>query len=153
MRTKLVGLLVLAGLLIPALPSLAGNELFRAGVLSCSATSRAVTSLSVFGCNGGVNQAKGEMFGACQGSYISRRVSVPFTVSGYMRETGRPFPDNDRALRFDYRGIRCEVNTWRLRSVQNCKSIEGGSGMACDVCIMLGGRRCYNARLVVTASE
>ena len=47
--------------------------------------------------------------------------------------------------------MRCQLQTWRLRSVHNCSPLDGGNGMACQVCISLFGKHCYDARMVVTA--
>lgn len=148
MRAKLIGL-VLAGALLQIGPATA-KELFRAGVVSCAALTRSVTAMSITRCNGGENTAKREMFGSCEGSYVANRVEVPFLVSAYIREMSTPLPDNNRPLRFDYRGIRCQLDTWRLRSVHNCSKLDGGNGMACQVCITLFGKHCYDARMFVT---
>ena len=150
MRTKLIVLLVLAGAIVQTGPAPAA-ELFRAGVVSCVSLSRAVTAMSVTRCSGGENPAKREMFGSCEGSYVANRVRVPFVVSAYVREMGKYLPDNKRPLRFDYRGLRCQFDTWRLRSVHNCSPLAGGNGMACQVCITLFGKHCYDARMMVTA--
>ncbi len=152
MRTKLIAILAVVATLLMTWPTTAG-ELFRAGVISCSAQSRSVTALSVNRCSGGENKAKGEMFGSCEGSYIANRTRIPFVVSAYMRETAAPLPDNDGQLAFDYGGMRCQVQSWRVRSVHNCSYFSEGAGIACDVCIFLFGKRCYNARMVVTARQ
>ncbi len=149
MSTKLAILLVVGAALLQAGPATAG-ELFRAGVVSCVSLSRAVTALSVYRCNGGENSQKGEMFGSCEGSYVANRVSVPFVVSAYMRDLRKRLPDNKKALAFDYRGMRCQIQSWRVRSVHNCSYFDGGNGMQCNVCITLLGTRCYNARMAVT---
>ncbi len=149
MRTKLIILLVLAGALVQVGPAQAA-ELFRAGVVSCVALTRSVTAMSLTRCAGGENPAKHEMFGSCEGSYVSNRVKVPFVVSAYVREMSKFLPDNSKPLRFDYRGMRCALDTWRLRSVHNCSPLDGGNGMACQVCITLLGKHCYEARMMVT---
>ena len=149
MHAKLIVFLVLAGAVLLSGPASAG-ELFRAGVVSCVSLSRSVTAMSVYRCAGGENKAKGEMFGSCEGSYISNRVKVPFVVSAYIREMRKGLPDNNRPLKFDYRGLRCQLKTWRLRSVHNCSPLDGGNGLACQVCITLFGKHCYDARMVVT---
>ena len=149
MHAKLIVLLVLAGATMLAGPAPA-KELFRAGMISCVALSRSVTAMSVTRCAGGENPAKREMFGSCEGSYVSDRVRVPFVVSAYVREMRSGLPDNKTPLRFDYRGMRCQIKTWRLRSVHNCSPLEGGNGMACQVCITLFGKHCYDARMMVT---
>lgn len=150
MRTKLIVFLVLAGAILQWGPATAA-ELFRAGVVSCVSMSRSVTKMSVTRCSGGENPAKREMFGSCEGSYVKNRVQVPFVVSAYIRELSKRLPDNNRPLRFDYRGLRCQLDTWRLRSVHNCSPLAGGNGMACQVCIFFFGKHCYDARMVVTA--
>ena len=149
MRAKLIVFLVLAGALLQT-GSASAAELFRAGVVSCVAVSRSVTAMSVYRCQGGENPAKREMFGSCEGSYVSNRVKVPFVVSAYVKEMSKWLPDNDRPLKFDYRGMRCQLDTWRLRAVHNCSSLEGGNGLACQVCITLFGKHCYEARMMVT---
>ncbi len=149
MRAKLIVFLVLAGAFLQPGPA-AAAELFRAGVVSCVAVSRSVTAMSVTRCAGGENPAKREMFGSCEGSYVSNRVRVPFVVSAYVREMSKFLPDNKRSLKFDYRGMRCQLNTWRLRSVHNCSKLAGGEGMACQVCLTLFGKHCYEARMMVT---
>ncbi len=149
MHAKLIVFLVLVGALVQAGPAPA-KELFRSGVVSCVALSRSVTAMSVTRCAGGENPAKREMFGSCEGSYVSGQVRVPFVVSAYVRELGRWLPDNKTPLRFDYRGMRCQLKTWRLRSVHNCSPLDGGNGMACQVCLTLFGTHCYDARMVVT---
>ena len=150
MRTRLIVLLVLAGALAQVGPATAA-ELFRAGVVSCVALSRSVTKMSVYRCRGGENPGKREMFGSCEGSYIANRVQIPFVVSAYIKEMSKYLPDNNRPLRFDYRGMRCQFKTWRLRSVHNCSPLDGGNGLACQVCIFLFGKHCYDARMMVTA--
>jgi hypothetical protein len=149
-RTKLAVLISLA-LLLATWPA-AAEDLFRAGVISCSALSRSVTALSVNRCSSGENKAKGEMFGSCEGSYVANRSRIPFVVSAYVKQIGKALPDNNRPLRFDYRGgVRCQVNSWRVRSVHNCTRFADGDGLACDVCFFMFGKQCYNARMVVTA--
>ncbi len=149
MRAKLIVFLVLAGAFVQLGPATAA-ELFRAGVVSCVSLSRSVTAMSVTRCRGGENPAKREMFGSCEGSYVANRVTVPFVVSAYIREMSKFLPDNKRPLKFDYRGLRCQLNTWRLRSVHNCSMLDGGNGMACQVCLSLFGKHCYDARMMVT---
>jgi hypothetical protein len=90
------------------------------------------------------------MFGNCEGSYVSNRVKVPFVVWAYLREMGKSLPDNKTPLKFDYRGLRCQMKSWRLDSVHNCSPLDGGNGMACQVCVTLFGKHCYNARMMVT---
>ncbi len=150
MRTRLMALAAALLALLVVTPATAG-ELFRAGVVSCEAKSRSVTALSLDRCRGGSNEAKREMFGSCDGSFVANRKRIPFVVSAYIRETSAPLPDNDKPLAFDYRGMRCQVKTWRLRSVHNCSYFDSGNGMACDVCITLFGKHCYSARMNVTA--
>ena len=150
MRTKLIVFLVLAGAMLQMGPATAA-ELFRAGVVSCVSLSRSVTAMSINRCSGGENTAKREMFGSCEGSYVANRVQVPFVVSAYIREMTKHLPDNKKPLRFDYRGLRCQLSTWRLRSVHNCSPLDGGNGMACQVCISFFGKHCYDARMMVTA--
>ena len=150
MRARLIVYLLLAGAVLMVWPATAA-ELFRAGVVSCVSLSRSVTAMSLNRCQGGENPAKREMFGSCDGSYVANRVRVPFVVSAYIRELSKALPDNNKPLRFDYRGMRCQLQTWRLRSVHNCSPLDGGNGMACQVCITLAGTRCYDARMVVTA--
>ncbi len=150
MRAKLSVFLVLAGAVLLSGPAPAA-ELFRAGVVSCVSLSRSVTAMSVYRCNGGENPAKREMFGSCEGSYVANRVTVPFVVSAYIREMSKYLPDNKRPLKFDYRGLRCQFKSWRLRSVHNCSMLDGGNGMACQVCISMMGTHCYDARMMVTA--
>ncbi len=149
MRAKLIIFLLLAGAFLQIGPAPAA-ELFRAGEVSCVSLSRSVTAMSVYRCQGGENPAKREIFGSCQGSYVSNRVQVPFVVSAYIREMSKWLPDNNRPLRFDYRGLRCQLKTWRLRAVHNCSPLDGGNGMACQVCLTLFGKHCYDARMVVT---
>ncbi len=149
MRTKLIVFLVLAGAVVQMGPATA-RELFRAGVVSCVSLSRSVTAMSVNRCVGGENSAKHEMFGSCEGSYVANQVRVPFVVSAYIREMSKFLPDNTKPLKFDYRGLRCQLQTWRLRSVHNCSPLDGGNGMACQVCISMLGKHCYDARMVVT---
>ena len=149
MRTKLIVFLVLAGAVLQVGPATAA-ELFSAGVVSCVSLSRSVTAMSVKRCVGGENSAKREMFGSCEGSYVANRVQVPFVVSGYVREMGKFLPDNNKQLKFDYGGLRCQLKTWRLRSVHNCSEFDGGNGMACQVCLTMFGTHCYEARMVVT---
>ena len=151
MRTKLAVLISVAAMLLTTWPA-GAEDLFRAGVISCSALKRSVTALSVNRCSGGENKAKGEMFGSCEGSYTANRSRFPFVVSAYMREIRKALPDNNKPLRFDYRGgVRCQVMSWRVRSVHNCTRFADGDGLACDVCIFMFGKRCFNARMVVTA--
>ena len=150
MNAKLIAFLVVAGAVLSIWPATAA-ELFRAGVVNCVSMSRAVTAMSLNRCSGGENPAKREVFGSCEGSYIANRVRVPFVVSAYIREMSKALPDNNKPLRFDYRGMRCQLQTWRLRSVHDCSPLDGGNGMACKVCISLVGKHCYDARMVVTA--
>ncbi len=150
MHARLIVLLVLAGAVLTVWPATAA-ELFRAGVVSCVSLSRSVTAMSLNRCNGGENPAKREMFGSCEGSFVTNRMRVPFVVSAYIRETSSALPDNNKPLRFDYRGMRCQLQTWRLRSVHDCSPLDGGNGLACKVCITLFGKHCYDARMVVTA--
>jgi len=152
MRAKLIILLVLAGAVLQTGPASAA-ELFRAGVVSCVALSRSVTAMSVYRCRGGENPAKREMFGSCDGAFVKNRVRVPFVVSAYIREMSKYLPDNNKPLKFDYRGLRCQLKTWRLRSVHNCSPLDGGNGMACQVCIFFFGKHCYDARMMVTAQR
>ncbi len=151
MHAKLIALLVLAGAFMQAGPAPAA-ELFRAGIVSCVSLSRSVTAMSVDRCYGGGNADKREMFGSCEGSYVSNRLKVPFVVSAYIREMSKYLPDNKTPLRFDYHGLRCQLKTWRLRSVHNCSPLDGGNGMACQVCIFIFGKHCYEARMMVTRS-
>ncbi len=148
MRRKLVVLAALVAVL--QMGQASAGELFRAGVVSCVAVSRAVTALSIESCNGGENAAKHDMFGSCAGSYVSNRVSVPFLVSAYIHEVGNTLPDNNKPLVFTYRGMRCQMTTWRLRAVHNCSPLDGGNGLACKVCVTLLGKHCYDARMMVT---
>ena len=150
MHAKLIVFLVLAGAFLQV-NSATAAELFRAGAVSCVSVSRSVTAMAVNRCQGGENPAKREMFGSCEGSYIANRVRIPFVGSAYIREMRKALPDNSRPLAFTYRGMRCELKTWRLRAVHNCSPLDGGNGMACQVCISLLGKRCYDARMVVTA--
>ena len=149
MRAKLIVFLVLAGAVLQVGPATAA-ELFRAGVVSCVALTRSVTAMSVKRCVGGENSAKREMFGSCEGSFVANRVQVPFVVSAYVHEMSKFLPDNNRPLKFDYDGMRCQLKTWRLRSVHNCSKFAGGNGMACQVCMTMLGKHCYEARMVVT---
>ena len=149
MRAKLIVFLVLAGAVLQVGPATAA-ELFRAGVVSCVALTRSVTAMSVKRCVGGENSAKREMFGSCEGSFVANRVQVPFVVSAYVHEMSKFLPDNNRPLKFDYGGMRCQLKTWRLRSVHNCSKFDGGNGMACQVCMTMLGKHCYEARMVVT---
>ena len=148
-RAKLILLLLLAGAILQVWPATAA-ELFRAGVVSCVAVSRSVTAMAVTRCSGGENPAKGEMFGSCEGSYTANRVQVPFLVSAYIRETSSRLPDNKSPLAFNYRGMRCQFTTWRLRSVHKCSHLDGGNGLACQVCVTTLGKHCYDARMMVT---
>ena len=149
MRAKLIVFLVLAGAVLLGGPATAA-ELFHAGVVSCVSLSRSVTAMSVNRCVGGENSAKREMFGSCEGSYVANRVLVPFVVSAYIRQMSKFLPDNNKQLKFDYGGLRCQLNTWRLRSVHNCSMFDGGNGMACQVCLSVFGTHCYEARMVVS---
>jgi hypothetical protein len=150
MNARLMVYLVLAGAVLTVGPATAA-ELFRAGVVSCVSLSRSVTAMSLNRCQGGENPAKREMFGSCEGSYVANRTRVPFVVSAYIREMSKFLPDNNKPLRFDYRGMRCQVQTWRLRSVHNCSPLDDGNGLACQVCVTLFGKHCYDARMMVTA--
>jgi hypothetical protein len=147
MRTR-TSFLFLAAALAGTAPASAG-ELFRAGAISCVSLSQSVTALSVDHCNGGVDAKRGAMFGSCNGSYTANRVKVPFTISGLMRERAATLADNDARLAFDYRGLRCSVETWRLKSVHDCRYFGRGDGMRCSVCLQLGGKRCYDAWVAV----
>jgi hypothetical protein len=149
MRAKL-GLLFLAIACAMSSPAVAG-ELFRAGAISCESLSKAVTALKVDGCRGGIDAKKGALFGTCAGTYTANRVRVPFTVSGLMRERATDLADNDAPLAFDYRGLRCSIETWRLKSVHDCRYFGRGNGIQCAVCLQLGGKRCYDAWVAVEA--
>jgi len=147
MRAKLA-LLLLAAAFAAARPAIA-EELFRYGVISCESLSKAVTALQVDGCRGGMDAKKGALFATCAGSYTSNRVKTPFTLSGLMREREADLPDNDAPLAFDYRGLRCSIETWRLKSVHDCRYFGRGNGIQCSVCLLLGGKKCYDAWVAV----
>ena len=147
MRTKLAFLFL--GLAFANASPAFAEELFRAGVISCEAVSRSVTALNVGNCRGGVDSAKGAMFGSCDGNYTANRVKVAFKVSGLLRERPATLPDNDAPLAFDYRGMLCSVETWRLKSVHDCRYFGRGNGLQCSVCLVLGGKRCYDAWVAV----
>ena len=147
MRAKLA-LLFLAVAFSASRPAVA-EELYRYGVISCESLSKAVTALEVDGCRGGVDGKRGALFGICAGSYTSNRVKVPFTLSALMRERSSMLPDNDAPLAFDYRGLRCSIETWRLKSVHDCRYFGRGNGIQCSVCLQLGGKKCYDAWVAV----
>ena len=147
MRTKLALLFLLLAC-ASAAPAFA-DELFRAGAISCVSLTRSITEMSVNRCNGGVDSSRGAMFGKCDGSYTANKVKVAFTVSGLMRERPATLDDNNAPLAFDYRGLRCSVETWRLKSVHDCRYFGRGNGMQCSVCVVLGGKRCYDAWIAV----
>lgn len=147
MRAKLA--LLLLAVVFAASPPASAEELFRYGVISCESLSKAVTALQVDGCRGGVDGKRGALFGTCAGTYTANRAKIPFTVSGLMRERTGDLPDNDAPLAFDYRGLRCSIETWRLKSVHDCRYFGRGNGIQCSVCIVLGGKKCYDAWVAV----
>jgi hypothetical protein len=140
------GALVVVALMLASVPANAA-ELFRKGPVVCTSQSPKVKSLTVGECSFEKAQGGGHYTGTCDGRLVMGGQTLPFVVTGEATRIDHVFPDNNTPLTFGYRGVNCTVLSPRLKTVQGCRTTNGGLRKQCLVCAVTGGKVCFEVRL------
>ncbi len=150
MRAFAAGLfLILAFVAAPAM----AKDLFKHGPVTCRSTAAGVTDLTVATCQWSKKQGGGFYTGTCDGKVSIDGENIAFVVSGQAKRIDYVYPDNDTPLFFEYRGLNCQVESPRLKTVRNCREPKKGIGKVCDVCAITAAKVCFTVTLDIAVKS